>query len=106
MNLGPLFDYGEQLRDAAVSQVLENAGDCWKSAATQLIQDALSGQEVLAEDWRLLCEQHGIQPHHPNAWGGLTYSLLRAGVIVDTGRLSKSKDPRSHARRQPIWKVR
>jgi len=106
MSLGPLFDHGEKLRDAGIAQVLENAGDNWQAAATQLVQDLLSGQEVLAEDWRLLCEQHGIVPHHSNAWGGLTNSFVRAGVIVDTGRLSKSKDPRSHARRQPIWKVR
>ena len=106
MSLGPLFDHGETLRDAALEQVLDNAGENWQAAATHLIQGMFAGQEVLAEDWRLLCREHGINPHHPNAWGGLTNSLLRAGVIIDTGRLSKSKDPRSHARRQPIWKVR
>lgn len=103
---GPLFDYGSQLRDANITQVLENAGQSWQSAATQLIQDELAGREVLAEEWRLLCEEHGIRPHHPNAWGGLTNRLVSMGVIIDTGRISKSRDPRSHARRQPIWRVR
>lgn len=106
MSLGPLFDCGEQLRDSAIAQVMENAGESWQLAATQLVRLRLAGQEVLAEDWRLLCEEHGITPHHPNAWGGLTNSLVRAGVIVDTGRIGKSKDPRSHARRQPVWRVR
>jgi hypothetical protein len=106
MNLGPLFDYGESLRDTAIATVMENAGQRWQAAATQLIQDTLRGQEVLAEEWRLLCEHHGLNPHHPNAWGGLTNSLVRSGVITDTGRLGKSRDPRSHARRQPVWRVR
>ena len=103
---GPLFDYGATLRDAGVAQVLENAGAPWQEKATQLIQGAMAGREVLAEDWRLLCKENGIEPHHPNAWGGLTHRLVRLGVITDTGRLAKSKDPRSHARRQPVWRVR
>jgi hypothetical protein len=106
MSLGPLFEQGEALRDQGIAQVLEAAGGRWQDAATGLIQECLAGQEVLAEDWRLLCEEHGITPHHPNAWGGLTHSLVSAGVITDTGRLSKSRDPRSHARRQPVWRVR
>lgn len=106
MTLGPLFESGQALRDQGIAQVLEAAGDRWQDAATMLIQECLAGQEVLAEDWRLLCSQHGIKPHHPNAWGGLTHSLVSSGVITETGRLGKSRDPRSHARRQPVWRVR
>ena len=104
--LGPLFVWGEQLRDEALELVLENAGDHWRSRAVALIRELLAGQEVLAEDWRLLCAQYGITPHHPNAWGGLTAAMMKDGTIIDTGRLAQSRDPRSHARRQPIWKVR
>lgn len=106
MTLGPLFDHGERLKDDAIATVLENAGQRWIDAASQLIQGCLAGQEVLAEEWRLLCAEHGLTPHHPNAWGGLTNSLIRSGVIIGTGRLAKSRDPRSHARRQPVWRVR
>lgn len=106
MTLGPLFDRGATLRDQGVAQVLKAAGDRWQDAAICLIQEYLAGQEVLAEDWRLLCAEHGITPHHPNSWGGLTLSMMRSGVIIDTGRLGKSRDPRSHARRQPVWRVR
>lgn len=104
-NLGPLFDYGQQLRDQALSQVTSNAGSAWMDMAANLIQSQLAGREVLAEDFRLLCEQQGVVPHHHNAWGGLTRCLVRRGVLQDTGRLGSSKDPRSHSRRQPIWYV-
>lgn len=102
----PLFSQAERARDAALAQVLSNAGESWRNDAVRLIRERLSGQEVLAEQFRLLCEKNGIRPHHCNAWGGLTSALLKAGVIEDTGRVEKSRDPRSHARRQPVWRVR
>jgi|688.fasta_scaffold584454_2 hypothetical protein len=101
----PLFQHGEQLRDQGIKTVVANAGDCWLEQATDLIQTRLAGQEVLAETFRELCEQENIRPHHHNAWGGLTNRLVKQGVLIDTGRIAKSKCPRSHARRQPIWKV-
>jgi hypothetical protein len=101
----PLFAQPERARDAALAQVLGNAGESWRHDAMTLIRDRLAGQEVLAEEFRALCEGEGIKPHHCNAWGGLTAALVRAGVIEDTGRVGKSRDPRSHARRQPVWRV-
>jgi len=85
--------------------VLEHAGETWRHDAMRLIRERLAGQEVLAEKFRALCEAAGIRPHHCNAWGGLTAALVKAGVIEDTGRVEKSRDPRSHARRQPVWRV-
>lgn len=104
---GPLFAqaHGLRERDAALAKVVNNAGESWQNDAVRLIRERLSGQEVLAERFRLLCEENGIRPHHCNAWGGLTAALVKAGVIEDTGRLEKSRDPRSHARRQPVWRV-
>jgi hypothetical protein len=55
---------------------------------------------------RRVCEEAGVVPHHHNAWGGLTNQLVRAGILIDTGRLAKSTCVRSHGRRQPIWRVR
>ncbi len=101
----PLFNQAERARDAAMAQVLEHAGETWRHDAMTLIRERLAGQEVLAEKFRVLCEANGIRPHHCNAWGGLTAALVRAGVIEDTGRVGKSRDPRSHARRQPVWRV-
>lgn len=101
----PLFRQGQRARDAAVAQVLKHAGDSWRDDAVTLIRERLAGREVLAEEFRVLCEANGIKPHHCNAWGGLTAALVKAGVIEDTGRVEKSRDPRSHARRQPVWRV-
>jgi len=103
----PLFNQteGRRARDAAVAQVLGNAGESWRHDAMTLIRERLAGQEVLAEEFRALCEAEGVKPHHCNAWGGLTAALVKAGVIEDTGRVGRSRDPRSHARRQPVWRV-
>lgn len=101
----PLFSQAKRARDAALAQVLEHAGESWRNDAARLIRERLAGQEVLAEKFRVLCEANGIRPHHCNAWGGLTAALAKAGVIEDTGRVEKSRDPRSHARRQPVWRV-
>ena len=103
----PLFNQteGHRSRDAALGQVLEHAGESWRNDAARLIRERLAGQEVLAEEFRALCVAEGITPHHCNAWGGLTNALVKAGVIEDTGRVGRSRDPRSHARRQPVWRV-
>lgn len=103
----PLFSQAESRRerDAALAKVMSKAGESWRDDAIRLIRERLSGREVLAEEFRALCEQAGIRPHHCNAWGGLTASLVKAGVIEDTGRVERSRDPRSHARRQPVWRV-
>ena len=102
----PLFDQPERARDAGLAKVLGNAGESWRDEAVRLIRERLSGQEVLAEQFRLLCESNGVRPHHCNAWGGLTAALMKSGVIEETGRLEKSRAPKSHARRQPVWRVK
>ena len=103
----PLFNQakGRTDRDAALAKVMSKAGESWRDDAIRLIRARLAGREVLAEEFRALCESVGIKPHHPNAWGGLTAALVKAGVITDTGKVQRSKDPRSHARRQPVWLV-
>ena len=103
----PLFSQaqGRRERDAGMAKVMGKAGESWRDNAIQLIRERLSGREVLAEEFRAVCEAEGVRPHHCNAWGGLTVALVKAGVIEDTGRVEKSRDPRSHARRQPVWRV-
>ena len=110
MDYGPLFQWnaelGEGAKDAALARVSSNAGPKFMEAARAVILDRLSGQEVLAEEMRRICEEVGVRPHHHNAWGSLTNQLVKAGVLKDTGRLAKSNSVRSHRRRQPVWKVR
>lgn len=96
---------GEAARDAAQARVLSQSDD-FRIKAADIVCRELAGQEVLAEVFRKVCVKHGVTPHHHNAWGALTGYLCRAGLIEDTGRIDKSADPRSHARRQPVWRVR
>ena len=104
---GPLFDPQASInaRDSALQQVLDNAGDAFVERASAAIPLLFGGRTVLAEDWRQALIEHGIKPHHHNAWGGLTTALQKRGVIHPTNILSKSRDKRSHARRQPLWHV-
>ena len=108
MSYGPLFDAhaSQAAKKQVLDAVLNKAGPSFAEAATALIRERLAGKEVLAEDMRSLCEEAGITPHHHNAWGSLTCQLVRAGVLQETGRLAKSRKPSSHARRQPVWRVR
>lgn len=96
------LEAGERARD----RVLGAAGDeDWIAQASALVVEHLAGQEVLAERFRVVCESHGVGPRHHNGWGALTMALAKAGTITDTGRLEKSTAVRSHARRQPVWRV-
>ena len=96
------LDAGERARDVALAAV---GGADWIERASAVVRAELAGQEVLAESFRLVCERHGIGPEHHNGWGALTMALARAGTITETGRMAKSQSPRSHARRQPVWRV-
>jgi hypothetical protein len=110
MTYGPLFDFSasasEACRNHAIATVGSNAGPEFMEQAKAVILERLSGNECLAEEFRRVCEEAGIRPHHHNAWGSLTNQLVKAGILIDTGRLGKSTSLRSHARRQPIWRVR
>ena len=97
------LEAGERARDAGIAAAAGDDG--WIERAVRLVTRLLAGQEVLAEQFRALCLKHGIEPETSKSWGPLTYTLARRGLIVDTGRMEKSQDPRSHARRQPVWRV-
>ena len=101
-----LFDDGTGPRDEALNRVVRNADPFWVANVTKLIKENFAGQEVLAEEWRLLSEEHNLHAHTDKAWGGLTNSLVRSGVITKTGRRSQSQSRRSHSREQPIWRVK
>lgn len=110
MSLGPLFESttsaSESAKDQALGLVSRHAGIAFMEAAKGVILERLSGTECLAEEMRRVCEDAGVVPHHHNAWGSLTNQLVKAGILLDTGRLAKSRSVRSHARRQPVWRVR
>lgn len=57
------------------------------------------------EGIRLWLRAHGLdKPKSPHAWGMLTMTAIKRGMLVDTGSVSKMTTPRSHARRTPVWR--
>lgn len=102
MQLNLDLEAGERARDVALAAV---ADADWIGRAAAVVAAELAGQEVLAEEFRRVCEARGIAPDHHNGWGALAMALAKRGTITDTGRLEKSRHPRSHARRQPVWRV-
>lgn len=97
------LEAGERARDRGLRAA---AGDAeWIGQAAALVARHLAGQEVLAEAFRAVCTEHGVGPDDPHGWGALTMALAKRGTITDTGRTEKSRAPRSHARRQPVWRV-
>ena len=102
----PLFDAhaSTEARDAALLLV-SDSNTPWIDRAAERICASLRGQECIGEDFRKLCEEYELYPKSPKAWGALTNHLARSGRIVDTGRVRKMTDKRSHARRSPVWKV-
>ena len=106
-SLGPLFDLqlAMELKQEGIALALQNAGDSFVERACSVIQELHSGQVILAETWRETCVEHGITPHHANAWGALTSSLRKRGIIHDTGTYKTAKSVKNHGHTYRLWKV-
>ena len=96
---------GEALKADGMTQTLERAGTAFVDRACAVIQKVHAGERLLAETWRATCEEHGVRPHHPNAWGALTSSMSRRGVIRPTGEFVKATSKRNHAHPYQLWEV-
>ena len=103
---GPLFDPppGVRARDAAIEQVVENAGESFTERVTELVARLLPGMLCTGESIRRLCIREGIIPHHHNAWGGVMAGLLRSPLLEQTGEWVQMQETRSHARRTPEYR--
>lgn len=103
---GPSLQTGQSLRDQGTTQVLDNAGGEWADQAISCIRRHWSGREGIAEDFRRTCMDHGLRPHHPNAWGALTLQMKRQKLLEETGEWRAPKDRKSHARPTRVYRVR
>ena len=63
------------------------------------------GELVSGEDIRLTCEERGIHPHDPHAWGGVVMGMVRAEILGKTDQRVPCTDPKIHARDTPLWRV-
>lgn len=93
-----LFTYAEARRDEALTRVTRE--DWMPAAIGTFRRHALELPDVFTgEDIRELVTAYAGAPHHPNAWGALTMTLVKQGFIVATGTVAKMRSPTSHARR-------
>ncbi len=105
-DFGPLF--GEVLRDEGIAKVTEH-NENWMDLAIReverfTIQSDEGGEgNFTGEDIRFWCSRTIGCPHHPNAWGALTNTLLKRKIIKPTGEWRKMRDDRSHARKTPVY---
>lgn len=100
----PLFNLGvsEQERNRALIQVTQNAGPEFMASGLAAIA-SLKGQEMTGEEIREILLQRGIIPHHFNAWGALIMTAVRQGKLVSSGKLAKSRNKTSHARKAMVY---
>lgn len=89
-------------KQKALDQVTENAGEYWKRAALEVFR-GMAG-EMTGEDIRLACFAEGVNPHHPNAWGGFVAGLVRSGELEPTGRYRPMVSEGSHGRETKIYR--
>ena len=102
-----MFSSAETLRDAALDQVLHNAGEWYPAAFAQAMRVICerAGQEKTGEQLRLLVYRvTGPPPNHHNAWGGVVRELKRHHQLTQIG-WTHMMTPRSHARLTPLYRL-
>ena len=96
---------GEAKRDKGIAQVSGNNQDWIKKAMQSAIAYVclMNGEDFTGELIRFHVRESVGEPRHPNAWGALISALIKQGEILETGEHRKMKDPRSHARKTPVY---
>jgi hypothetical protein len=102
-NLDLFGDEAVVRRNRALRQVSEHAGSEFTDAVTSVVA-TLRG-EWTGEQIRIHCEAVGVIPHHHNAWGAVVNALLRNKVLIDTGRVTRMRGPKSNARKTTIYRI-
>jgi hypothetical protein len=98
---------GEALRDAALSQVQDNAEPwsdrAWalanKHVTRYLVPPQFTGEDLYSQ---IVCIIG--PPHHSNAAGAFIMRCVRGKLIESTGVWVKMRNPRSHARKTPLYR--
>lgn len=101
---------GQGLRDQGAGAALDNAGGLWHERACQIALAFFksAGEDgALFEDVRAYAELIGLPfPPSPNSWGAVALSMSKRKIIVKTGAWLNSRSVKSHARAQPIWRLK
>lgn len=104
------IDFSRDARDRGTGLASDNAGQTWNERASQIACSffrAAGEDGALFEDVRAYAELLGLpEPPSPNAWGAVALAMSKRGQIVKTGVYAQSKSVRSHARAQPLWRIK
>lgn len=104
---------GEDLRDEGIERVLRGVSAAWSRAYKRHAATFFAGLEIgetfTGEQLREHAESQGLeQPHHPNCWGAMANSVLKARLdyhlVEEVGTHIKARDPKSHAHRYPTYR--
>ena len=100
-----LFDYSTavQQRDAGLKAVQEN-NSSWMDRAIRARARLQSG-EATGEDIKIALRVEIEPPEHHNAWGALIRTALHQKLLIPTGRFTRCRLPKSHARQTPIYRI-
>ena len=103
---------GRQARDEGEESVREHSAEDWKNRYHEVVERWFLSLPVSGhfsgEDLRRAALADGLwEPHHPNAWGGVSSSVvrrwMRGGRIVTDG-MTQATLLASHARRYPRYR--
>lgn len=104
------IDFSRDARDRGAGLASDNAGMTWNERATKIAYAffrAAGEDGALFEDVRAYAEVLGLpEPPSPNAWGAVALAMSKRGQIVRTGSYAQSKSVKSHARAQPLWRIK
>ncbi len=92
------------LKDEGMAAVYDAESDHWKEKAWHIATTQIHGL-VTGEDVRRTIEDLIGEAHAPQFWGSFTAKLVKAGHLVETGRLVKMRSPKSHGRRTLQYRV-
>jgi hypothetical protein len=86
-------------RDEGIA-VTTDANESWHDSTLKIIARIPTGWTGIGEDLRRFVLDAGAgSPKHPNAWGALSMSAIKAGLFVQTGEYRKPQSVKSHARK-------
>mgnify|MGYP001580413892 CR=1 FL=1 len=94
-----------EARDAAIAIVILNNSSWVERALAAMPFMRHEFPETSGEGLRIWLLSNGLEePLSPHAWGALTRTAMKRGILVDTGRMTQMNTKKSHARRTPLWR--
>ena len=104
-----LFDYSTavQQRDAGLKAGQENNSSWMDRAYRKLgrVLPNIQSGEATGEDIKIALLEQIEKPENPNAWGALIRKARHRNLLIPTGRFTRCRLPKSHARQTPIYRI-